>query len=165
VPTGTASVAVLQRAATRFAASRLEPALGTKRGQVAEIGVCRKDDVAARAPVAAVGATLRDMLLAAEVQAAVAAATRLHMDAGAVVEHARLVRRVGDFDKAALAALLVRNCPASRREDGVVATDAGAVTGAELPSALAHEDHSGPDRLAREDLHAEHLRIRVTPVA
>jgi hypothetical protein len=31
--------------------------------------------------------------------------------------------------------------------------------------ALANEDHPGLDLLAGEDLHAEHLRVRVAPVA
>ena len=84
--------AVLQCAATRFAASGLEASLGPKRGKIAEIQVGREDDVSTRAAVSAVGSTLRHVLLAAEVQAPVTAATRLHMDAGAVVEHVRLVR-------------------------------------------------------------------------
>ena len=83
---------MLERAAARLAASRLEAPFGAKGGEIAEIGVGSQNDIAARAAVTTVGSTLRDMLLAAEMQAAVTAATRLHMDAGAVVKHVRLVR-------------------------------------------------------------------------
>src|SRR5205814_9876631 len=95
--------AVLQRTAAGLAVPRPEPAPRAKRREVAQVGVGDQDDVAAGAAVAAVGAALRDVLLAAEVQAPVAAATRLHADAGAVVEHACLVAGAVDFDEAALA--------------------------------------------------------------
>jgi hypothetical protein len=49
--------------------------------------VGRDHDVTAATAVAAVRAAPRHVLLAAEAQAAVAAATRLHLDAGAVREH------------------------------------------------------------------------------
>src|SRR5207302_7060998 len=75
---------VLQRAAAGLPVSRLEPAPRTECGEIAQVGIGDQDNVAAGTAVAAVGATLRDVLLAAEVQAAVAPATRLHADAGAV---------------------------------------------------------------------------------
>src|SRR2546430_17184888 len=72
---------------------------------------------------------------------------------------------VVDLDEAALAALTERHRTRAGGEDRVVAADAGAGAGPELCAALAHEDHPGLDVLAREDLHAEHLRVRVAPVA
>src|SRR5207248_4256399 len=113
---------------------------------------------------AAVGAALGGGLLAAEVQAAAAAATRLHADAGAVVEHGRLVAGAVDFDEAPLPALAERDGSGAGGEDRVVTADARARAGSELRPALAHEDHPGLHFLAGEDLHAEHLRVRVAPV-
>src|SRR5205085_1931909 len=69
------------------------------------------------------------------------------------------------FDEALLAALAERDRAGSRREDRVVAADAGSRTGTELRSALADDDHPGLHVLAGEDLHADHLRIGVAPVA
>jgi hypothetical protein len=79
---------VLQRAATGLAVTGLEVPARAERRQIAEVRVCDQDDVPAGPAVAAVRATLRDVLLATEVDAAVAATTRLHLDAGAVLEHA-----------------------------------------------------------------------------
>jgi hypothetical protein len=93
---------VLQRAAARFAPSRGKPPTASKRREIAQIGIRDEDDVAAAAAVTAVGTALRDMLLTPEVEAAVAAAPRLHVNAGAVVKHALLLRAV-DFDEALLA--------------------------------------------------------------
>src|SRR5439155_9163011 len=121
-------------------------------------------DATAGSPFAPDGPSLRGVLRGAKVQAAGPAATRLHADAGAVVEHRRLVRAV-DFDEALFAALPVRDRARPRREDRVVAADAGARARAEPRPALADEDHPGLHVLAREDLHAEHLRIRVATVA
>ena len=90
---GLARGAVLQRAAAGLAVARLEPPLRAERREVAQVRVRDEDDVSARAAVAAVGTTLRDVLLTPKVQAAVAAATRLHVDAGAVVEHEPSRRR------------------------------------------------------------------------
>src|SRR5439155_10028662 len=156
---------VLQRTAAGLAVPCFEPAPRTKCGEVAQVGIRNQDDVAAGAAVAAVRAALRDVLLPAEVQAAVAAATRLHADAGAVVEHAGLVAGAVDFDEAALAALTERDGSGASGEDRVVTADAGARARTELRAALAHEDHPGLHFLAGEDLHAEHLRVRVAPVA
>ena len=79
--------AVLERAAPGLAVCCPEPSLRAKRGQVAQVAIRDEDHVAAGPAVAAVRPTLRHVLLAPEVQAAVTAATRLHVDAGAVVEH------------------------------------------------------------------------------
>ena len=68
---------VLQRAAAGLAATCLVAPLHTKRGQIAQVWVRDENDVASRPAVATVGATLRDVLLTAEVQAPVAAAARL----------------------------------------------------------------------------------------
>src|SRR5690349_7569362 len=46
----------------------------------------------------------------------------------------------------------------------MVAAEAGALAGAELGPALADDDHPGLDLLAGEDLHAQHLRLRVADV-
>src|SRR5205085_10533951 len=156
--------AVLERAAPRLTAAGLERLARAERREVAEIRVGDEHDVAAGAPVTAVGPPFRHVLLAPEVQAAVAAATRLNADAGAVMEHRSLLGGV-DFDEALLAALAERDRAGSRREDRVVAADAGSRTGTELRSALADDDHPGLHVLAGEDLHAEHLRLGVAPVA
>ncbi len=82
-----AGCSVFQRAAARLAGAGLEVAPSSKRRQIAKVWVCDQDDVAARATVPTIGPTLGHVLLTAEVEAAVAAATRLHLDAGAVLEH------------------------------------------------------------------------------
>src|SRR5919204_66041 len=73
--------------------------------------------------------------------------------------------RAVDFDEALLAALAEHDRSRTLREDRVVATEAGAVSRAELRAALPDQDHPGLDLLAGEDLHAEHLRVRIAAVA
>src|SRR5262245_9871481 len=136
-----------------------------KRREIAEVGVCHQDDVAARPAVTAVRPALRHVLLAPQVDAAVAAAPRLHLDAGAVLEHVDLLGLTVDFDEAAFTALSERHGAGTLCEDRVVATDPGAVARTESRPALSHEDHPGLDLLTGEDLHAEHLRVRVASVA
>src|SRR5439155_5940168 len=70
-----------------------------------------------------------------------------------------------DADDATFARRPERHCPRPRREDRVVAADARAVAGPEARAALAHDDLAAADRLAREDLDPEHLRVRVAAVA
>ena len=82
--------AVLAGASPRLAAAGAELRLRPEAGEVAQSRVGSEDDVAAAAAVAAVGTALRHVLLAPEAQAAVAAAARLHLDAGAIVEQGRL---------------------------------------------------------------------------
>src|SRR5690606_16573620 len=53
----------------------------------------------------------------------------------------------------------------AHREQRVVAADADAVTGTEARAALAHDDLATGHPLAAEYLDAQHLRVRVTPVA
>jgi hypothetical protein len=77
---------VLRLAPTVTAALTLEAALALEVREVTEVGVRKEDDVAAVAAVAAVRAALRHVLLAAEAERAVAAATASHLDAGAIVE-------------------------------------------------------------------------------
>src|SRR5207237_10847319 len=72
---------------------------------------------------------------------------------------------VGDADEAALAAPPELHAAVAQREDRVVAAEARARTRAEPRAALAHDDRAGAHLLAGEDLHAEHLRVRVAPVA
>src|SRR5579862_635752 len=72
---------------------------------------------------------------------------------------------VDDGHGAALAARAERDLAGARREDRVVLADARAGAGAEARAALAHDDHPGGDVLAGEELHAEHLRVRVAAVA
>src|SRR5262249_62399142 len=81
--------AVLAGAAASPPAPALELALAAEARQVAQVRFCDKDDVAAAAAVPAAGAAFRDVLLAPKAQRAVAAAPRLHVNAGAVVEHGR----------------------------------------------------------------------------
>src|SRR5262249_59780731 len=82
VPTGAAAV---------LAASRLHPAKPLKRREIAERRIRDKEDVAAVAAVAPVGAALRHELLAAEAQPPVAPLAGLNVDRCAVAEHARTV--------------------------------------------------------------------------
>jgi hypothetical protein len=69
--------------------ARGEATLAREESEISEIRVCRDDDVAAVASVAAVGTALRDVLLAPEAERAVAAAASDYLDAGPVVEHGR----------------------------------------------------------------------------
>ena len=86
--------AVLQRTAAAAAAARLDALIRAERRQIAEVVIRDEHDVAARTAVAAVRSSLRNVLLAAEREAAVAAATRLHVKSDAVVEHQRTRRRL-----------------------------------------------------------------------
>src|SRR5206468_1705619 len=115
--------AVLERAMAGIAASGLEPAATAEGGEISQVGIGNEDDVAAGAAVSSVGAAFRHMLLPPEVQAAVAAATRLNVDAGAVVKHAALLRGFADFHRPALAALTERDRAGTGCEDRVVATE------------------------------------------
>ena len=79
--------AVLLPAAAGTAAAGGEPLLAREARQVAPARIGHGDDVAPAAAVAAVRPALRDMLLTAEAEPAVAAAARLDADLGSVVEH------------------------------------------------------------------------------
>src|SRR5207245_612832 len=72
---------------------------------------------------------------------------------------------VDDRDEAALAAPPESDHAVARREDRVVLADTRAGARAEARAALADEDHPGRHVLAREHLHAKHLRVRVAAVA
>ena len=85
--------AVLERAGAVAATTGLERAAALELREIAPIRIREQRHVAALAAVAPVRPALGNVLLAAEAQAAVAAATRLHVDAGAVVEHAVPSRR------------------------------------------------------------------------
>ena len=78
---------MLAGAAAVAAAAALEQALAAKTREVAQIRVGDEDDIAAAAAVTAIRAAFRDIFFPAEAQRAVAAAARLHVNAGAVVEH------------------------------------------------------------------------------
>src|SRR5436190_10185380 len=71
------------------AAPAFERALSAEAREIPQVGVRGENDVAATAAVTAVGAALRDIFFPAEAQRAVAAAPRLHVNAGTVVEHGR----------------------------------------------------------------------------
>ena len=79
-PGGLAVCAVLLAPAAVAAPASLDPPDAPERGEVAERGVRLDDDVTAAPAVPAVRPALRDVLLAAEAQAAVAAAPRLDLD-------------------------------------------------------------------------------------
>jgi hypothetical protein len=162
--------AVLAGAAARLAAAGLELRLGAERGEVAQARIGDEHDVAAAAAVAAVGTALRHVLLAPEAQPSVAPSARQHLDAGAIVEQGRLALaglggRLGDRDEALLARRAELDDAFADGEDRVVAAEVGARAGAEAGAALADDDHAGLDLLAREDLDAEALRVRVAAVA
>ena len=85
---GLAVRAVLARPASAAAAPGREPAPRAEGRQVAQIRVRGEHDVAAAPSVTAVGSALRHVFLPAEAERAVTAAPRLHVDAGAIREHA-----------------------------------------------------------------------------
>jgi hypothetical protein len=64
-----------------------ESTLALEEGEIAEIGISDEYDIATVASVAAVGPTLRHVLLAPEAERSVAAAAPLNLDPGPVVEH------------------------------------------------------------------------------
>jgi hypothetical protein len=78
--------AVLACAATVAALLGGDPLAPLERRQIAQRLVCDEDDVTALAAVAAVGPTLRDELLAAKRQAAVATAAAFDVNRGSVGE-------------------------------------------------------------------------------
>ena len=84
--------AVLERAAPVPAAAGLHALIRPERREVTQILLGDEHDVAAGAAVAAVRTAFRDVLLAAKREAAVAAPPRLHVDAGAIVEHGATAR-------------------------------------------------------------------------
>ena len=163
--------AVLLRSPAAPAALGLDVPDPAERREVPEPRVDGYDDVSPAPAVTAVRPTLRDELLAAEAEAAVASTARLDVDLRAVVEHdpaepsPALLRGCGDRDEALVAGAAELDRPVAEREDRVVATEARARAGAELRPALTHDDHPGLDGLAGEDLHTEALRLRVAPVA
>jgi hypothetical protein len=79
--------AVTSGASARAALASLEALLRPEAREVAQVGVRDEHDVAAGAAVAAVRAALGHVLLPPEAERAVAPATRLHVDAGAIREH------------------------------------------------------------------------------
>ena len=81
--------AVLSRAAPVPAARGREPAARAEPREITQVRVDHRDDVAAGTAVTAVRAPLGHVLLAPEAERAVAAAPRLHLDAGAIREHGR----------------------------------------------------------------------------
>jgi hypothetical protein len=82
---------VFQRAAAGPTAAGLVAPHGAERREIAQVGVRNQDDVASWPPVATVGPSLRNVLLPAEVQAPVAATTRLNPDLGSIMKHATTV--------------------------------------------------------------------------
>ena len=79
--------AVLAAPAARLPARGLEDPLRAEGREIAEVGIGDQDHVAAAAAVAAVGTTLRHVLLAAKAEAAVPAAARNHLDLRPIVKH------------------------------------------------------------------------------
>ena len=116
-----------------------DPAKG---GKVAQARVHGYDHVPSAAAVATVGPALRDVLLAAEAQATVAAAAGLDLDVCSVVEHGLpgragpppLLARLGsrDRDEALVAGATELDGAVAEREDRVVTTEPGTGAGAEL---------------------------------
>src|SRR5437762_11819412 len=60
---------------------------------------------------------------------------------------------------------LVLHLARDHRKQRVVAAESDAGPGADLRASLADQDRARVDQLATVDLHAQHLRIRVAPVA
>src|SRR6266566_1592501 len=60
---------------------------------------------------------------------------------------------------------LVLHLARDHRKQRVVAAESDAGPGADLRASLADQDRARVDQLATIDLHAQHLRIRVAPVA
>src|SRR6476646_4443299 len=141
-----AALPVLPRALPMHAPLGAEVGRGAKPVEIAQVGPGHQGDVAAVPAVAAVGPALRDVLLAPEADAAVAAAAALDLDRGAVGEHGRrpaLGRLAGlHADVAAAVLARERDRAVDRREHGVVAAEPGAVAGVEAGAALAHDDRA-----------------------
>src|SRR5205814_755981 len=78
---------VASGASARAALARLEALFRPEAREVPQVWVGHEHDVAAGAAVTAVRAALGNVLLAPEAERAVAAAPRLHVDAGAIREH------------------------------------------------------------------------------
>ena len=85
---------VREPAAAGAALAGAEPLVRADAGEVAAARVGDEDDVAAPAAVTAVGAAFRDVLLAPEVDRAVAAAAGDHRQPRSIVEHARTLARI-----------------------------------------------------------------------
>jgi len=83
---------VLQRAAPVAAAAGLHALIRPERREVTQILLGEENDIAAGTPVAAIRTAFRNVLLAAKREAAVATPPRLHVDAGAIVEHGATAR-------------------------------------------------------------------------
>src|SRR5438105_8918747 len=66
---------------------------------------------------------------------------------------------------AVLADSLVLHLAGDHREQGVIAAKSDAGPGADLRPSLTDQDRARVDQLATVDLHAQHLRVRVAPVA
>src|SRR5690348_14032433 len=66
---------------------------------------------------------------------------------------------------AVFADALVLHVALDQREKRVIAPDADPGASLDLRAALADEDRAGVDQLAAVDLHPEHLRVGVAPVA
>jgi hypothetical protein len=76
---------VAERALAVTASLRLEVHAAPEALEVAQVVVAHEHNVAAPSAVTAVGAALGNVGLAAEAEAAVAAGTGLHVDAGTIV--------------------------------------------------------------------------------
>ena len=169
VPTGTrehrvvAARAVRELSAATAAATGAQLLVRPEAGEVAPPQIGHEHDVAAVAAVAAVRPAARYVLLPPEVDRAVTAATRDGRQARAVVEHAATRASTTEMKRRSP---LVRNATLPSRIAKIVSSlpipAAGA--GAEARAALADEDHPRRHVLAGEELHAEHLRVRVAAV-
>src|SRR5262245_1490129 len=156
-----------------LAPPRPEVFASPKRGQISARGIADHDDVATMAAVAPVRAAPGNVGLAPEADHAVPAATTLDVDLRLVVEHPGDVSpspvvellAVYDGDRPAAARRGEPDDAGTLREDRVVAPDPDSVTGTEARAALADDDLATADLLSGEDLHAEHLRVRVAPVS
>ena len=177
VPTGTASSTDAPSAPCfrvprpfppRPAANDLPAAEG---GEVAQRRVGDERDVASASPVTAVRPAARDVLLAAEAQPTVPAASpsgrRSGGDRGTrqpPLPGGQLPSGARDRHRAALAAAVELHDALTQREERVVAAESDARAWAEPRPALAHEDHPGLHLLAGEDLDAEPLALGVATV-
>src|SRR5207245_771806 len=134
-------------------------------------------DTAAVTPVAAVGASIGDELLAAEADAAGTSVAALDEDIDLVDEHAvhqctagaggprrRSHRGGADAHEARITTPLELHEAVQLREQRVVRADPDVQSGLEPCPALADEDGAARHELAGEPLHAEHLGIRVPAV-
>jgi hypothetical protein len=120
-------------------------------------------DIAAIAAIAAAGSAARDVLLAPEREAAIAAIARLNGDDYFIYEQSLLDRFDAD-ELANPAAIAKLDNAGDLGEQGVVFAPAHVLAGLEGCAALPDNDGTAGHQLTAKHLHTEPLRVGIAPV-